>query len=437
MPCGGSASLASEQKLAEALHRAGKSAERLQEELRRLGQFTITDQREALALCSVLSDFPFLVGDGRPDKSSSLGPLHSLVALFQQVTDEESLETLTKQGVPELIRIFDQRAFLPPARSDEFLFILKVLAMYRVREGTDRVIHALREGYEPDAFLWPIVLAQFESGHPDAIYLVEKVRDIFPRKDFTSIGFLDLSNQLTAEGVLHQHPFDTDTGIAFLEDILRDADPEKASYAQSAVISLPFVTEPARGRLLGLAHQYADPTVELEVLSVGAKLGIGEDIRRLSELCRDPKLSASARAYLNDLGLEQHVPAEARDPDFEALAEMCRWLAHPMEYGSPPDDVELYDSRTLFWPPTGDRRRLWLVAYRYRGEKDKSGDAGIGMVGSVTWAMVDEATPRPPPEDIYALHCWWELQAPDAPETPLDERIPAGRAILAQRNAGF
>lgn len=138
---------------------------------------------------------------------------------------------------------------------------------------------------------------------------------------------------------------------------------------------------------------------------------------------------------MEEVDLAKLVPLEVRTPDFRALSELSKWLAHPMEFGAPPDAVELYDTRTLYWPPTRDRRQLWLVRYTYR--QDPGEDVRIGMVGSTTFALFGETTAELLPEDVYALHCRWQLEANEDPLAPDQRSIAAGREILARFNQPF
>jgi hypothetical protein len=187
-----------------------------------------------------------------------------------------------------------------------------------------------------------------------------------------------------------------------------------------------------RAELAQLARRSPDPWVQLAALWVGARLGQTANVDALVARCRDSRVSARATEYLDDLGLSNAVPLEVQAPDFRALAEMCRWLAHPMEFGTPPDAVALYNSRTLYWPPTRDRRQLWLVKYAYH--RDEADNVGIGMVGSTTFALFGEVTAELPADDVYALHCCWELETNQDPLAPAQRSIPAGRQILAQFN---
>jgi hypothetical protein len=95
------------------------------------------------------------------------------------------------------------------------------------------------------------------------------------------------------------------------------------------------------------------------------------------------------------------------EPEWYARRELVRWLAHPVELGGAPEQVELWDRRTLFWPPTGDRRELFLFRYKHGRSR------GVGLVGSVTCSMRGAGAPSPDatPEDALAAHCLNELAA--------------------------
>ncbi|HET9157498.1 MAG TPA: hypothetical protein VFN91_12570, partial [Myxococcaceae bacterium] len=124
------------------------------------------------------------------------------------------------------------------------------------------------------------------------------------------------------------------------------------------------------------------------------------------------------------------IPAEARDPLFAARAEMLSWLSHGMEFGRPPTSLELWDRRTIHWPPTDDERELFLFRYTYPPtEPGKPPDVGVGLVGSVTFSLFGETKASGTPEDALAAHCVWELQQNGDPRGEGRE-IEAGRELL-------
>ena len=75
-----------------------------------------------------------------------------------------------------------------------------------------------------------------------------------------------------------------------------------------------------------------------------------------------------------------------------------------------------------------------LRGYTYPGEEGKGPDVGLGMVGSTTFALFGEATDDLPPEDVYGLHCCWELQSNQDPRAPEERSAAAGRAILKRHD---
>ncbi|HEX6986907.1 MAG TPA: hypothetical protein VF170_16135 [Planctomycetaceae bacterium] len=404
--------------------------------LGRVGDAELRTREDAAAVADLVASRGDLLlrptGSGR-------SPLHAVVGLFQQVETQEAFDVLSGRGLPGLRAIFDRLLVepVPEERRDDLLFLTKILVLYRGGEDVERVAAAARSASLRDGFLWSVIFQGFDEGHPLRGEMLDALRDPLPA-GFAGVAYLDFANALAREESI-DHPFDAPAGHAMLEAWLTDPDEERHSYAHSAAAALPFVSEPPRGRLLALALDHPAGNVQLEAAWASAKIGSRAGIDFLARACLDPKTSAVAVAYLEELGELNAIPARAKNPDFAAVAEMCRWLAHPMEYGRPPDDAELYDARTLFWPPANEPRRLWLVKYRYRGANaDGTDDVGVGMVGSVTFALFGEATADLPPEDVYALHCCWELEIENDPRAPERRSAAAGRDLLrGAGNAGF
>jgi hypothetical protein len=212
------------------------------------------------------------------------------------------------------------------------------------------------------------------------------------------------------EGDKMPHPFDTPQGIQRLRAWLINADESEYSHAHSATAAIPFINDPNREELLGLAMEHPDAEVQIEAAWAAGKLGCEEGLRRLPDFCRDFKHAQIAKQYLSELGREDLIPSEAKDPSFEALAEFARWLAHPCELGRAPDDLQIVDHRQLAWPPERKLKPFWLIKYTV---KDTTGlgqdDVECGLVGSTTFCFFSYKLAQRPPEDAYAVHCYWEL----------------------------
>ncbi|MFL5349250.1 MAG: hypothetical protein ACJ8AT_31000, partial [Hyalangium sp.] len=177
---------------------------------------------------------------------------------------------------------------------------------------------------------------------------------------------------------------------------------------------LALIPGPESVALLELASRHSDPEVRLESLYARSRQNVPGAVEELARATLDPEIALRAREYLKELGKAHLRPKEADDPVLLAKAELVRWLRHPNEFGETPESIELWDRRVLDWPPTGDRRELFLFHYRYPSYvygQEAQWEEGVGLVGSVTFSLTNDTKPPPEgtPEDAYAAHCLWEL----------------------------
>ncbi len=409
-----------------ALERGLTEGGNLFEALDELNHYQIDSIEDAEALLDALEAYV-----RRPVEAAGIpSPFHLLVALFQSVTGVSPFQSLARRGIPMLIEAYDARLPTADDLQNELLFTVKIFARYGTEEGLDRLVQAayhpsLREGY-----LWSVIFEQLGDLDPVIPSLVDRMSDPLP-DGFVCIAFLDWVNRLSRESLLSMHPFDAHEGIQKLRHWLRSSNKDEFSFAHSSAASLPFISEPHREQLLALAMDHPDSAVQMESAWASAKLGSESGLKFLVRLCLDRNFSTTACAYLEELDQDDLIPEAANEPGFRAMADMCDWLAHPQEYGRPPDEIELYDTREIFWPPTNDLRQLWLFKYRFIAEEPgESDDCGLGFYGSTTFSLFDETNPDMAPEDVYALHCCWELEANDDIRAPAERTIAAGRAIL-------
>jgi hypothetical protein len=275
------------------------------------------------------------------------------------------------------------------------------------------------------------------EGHPWQKELLDALREPLPA-GFAGVAYLDFANTVARHGGSAPHPFDTARGHALLDAWLSDANEDHFSYAHSAAASLPFVAAAARSNLLARAEAHPDQGVRLEAAWAAAKCGGERGLDTLRAACADPRSATAALRYLHELQAEsgaRDLSIPVLSDDFLAMAEMCQWLAHPQEFGRPPAAIVEADARELFWPPTNDRRRLWLFRYEYPPDGNEGEpDTGYGMVGSVTFALFGETTADKRPEEVYALHCAWELEINRDPRAPAERSARAGLELLARHN---
>jgi hypothetical protein len=392
-----------------ALDRGMCTGAKLGDELEQLGEYSIKAKSDAEAVCRVLD---------RCVREAKLSPgeisLQALIGLFQDVEGRDcpAFLPMVELGLPILIDLVDagweQDSGIDP---DDVLFALKILVIYGTIEGTDTVIRAAQRPFQPDSYWWHLILQPYGDGHPQSDRLFRALSNPLP-EDFLALSLVDCANSALSEGGGHKHPFDNNAGNRQLERWLSDHDCAHSTCAVSAAAALPYISSRWRDRLLSIALDHVRDEVRLEAAYAAARLGRDAGIERLARFCLDVNRAETAREYLGRLSREDAVPPGALDPDFRAKAEFSQWLAHPNELGRPPDELEIVDRRELAWPPDFDRKTLRLIKYRLRGTAELKDDAvGVGLVGSVTFCLCGDKLEERPPEDAYAAHCYWELEA--------------------------
>lgn len=423
-------------KIERALRGPAKTGSGFKDALERVRAGRVEKQSDAELIVQCLKWFP-LSDPAERRKISS--PLHTILTFFQTAEDETVRGTFRYHGVPELARIYrEARGALgagdtDPELAGDLAYLCKILSLYGAEPGIDVIIDAARDPLLANGYLWSVMFEIIaDSKHPWRFMLLQDLRDPLP-VGHARIGYLDFANTVCREENRQDHPFRTEEGLRVLRDILTSQDADEFSYAQSAAAALPFLDAGLGSELLPIALNHPSADVRLEAAWAAVRAGYPDQgLPALEKACEDPRTARRACEYLQELGFEDRIPLVAHNEDFQAAAEFCAWLAHPMEYGSPPDDVELVDSRELYWPPTNDERQLWIFRYNYHSDPDAS---GFGMVGSITFALFGEATEDLSPEEVYGLHCAWELEANEDPRAPAERTPEAGLAILREHNS--
>jgi hypothetical protein len=397
------------------------------------GPNEVRTEREAQLVCQVL-DQALCVTSIESYQDSEYN-LHTAVAFFQDVAARPATDYLTDKGLPRLRALI--RRFREPGEAQKNLVMLaaKMLAIYHRPQDVEIIADLARDPVFEGEWIWSIVFNLVGRRDDFALALVAALREPLPEK-FCRVAFLDLAQRLANEGKLPSHPFDNPQGHAAMRAWLTSPNPDESSYAVSAVANLPFIAADVRNELLEIALRHPDRSLRIEAAWAQAKGGDSRGLNTLAGFATDPCVSKTAVNYLRELGSEHRIPGMSQDPDFLALAEMADWLAHPNEFGRSPDEISVADSRELYWPPTDDRRWLWVIKYGFRNESGEW-DRGFGLTGSTTWAMFGEAKVTLPVLDVYAIHCCWELKANEDARAPSERSASAGRRLLAEHNAEF
>lgn len=426
-------------RLEQALERGLAPGGKLSDELGTLGDYPLETVADALAVVDALRRYAEqlklapLSGGG----DCNCSPLHPLASLFQDAETDEAYLVLETQGLPLLLEIFDQ--LLPSAIAEEgedLIFVLKIFVIYRYEPGLQRIVTALRQPLDHDLFVWGVLFETVHDEHPDRQLICNQLRDPLPT-GFAGVAYLDLVTRLAGHGEAQPHPFDTPRGFELLRQWAQSARPEESSYAQSVAQAIPYLIRPERDEILQVLLNHEDQLVVVDAAAAAAKLGQEQGFQKLTQLCTDASVSYFACLHLRERGREELIPESARNPHFQAVAEFCAWLTLPDAYGEIPDEVEIFDHRVAAWAPTNDIRPLWLIKYTYAADPDDPDDfpeTGVGLVGSETGVLFDETTPDHTPEEIYAMHCCWELQQLGDERAPDEMSIESGTRLLGWSN---
>lgn len=335
------------------------------------------------------------------------------------------------QALPVLLRLFRDNSREPEQELvDDLLLAIRQFTAYGYSPAFRDIAAASRDPRLSESSWWELIVRAANDEDPDAIRLMETLAEPLP-ENFAGVAYLDWCNQWSIEGVIPCHPFDTDPGVTRLHHHLTDPDPDHATHAISAAAATAFLKHPDRDRLLELARNHSDPPVRLEASWAMARLRIPGGDRELAAATLDWRIGRRAVEYLEELDLQELVPADALTPRHSALADMADWLAQPNELGRPPETLAIIDQRELFWPAAGKRELQTL--FRWKLGKDE----GACWTGSSTWILFSQARADQPVLDLYAMYHSWHMAAtdhPDAPESFTD--LVAGHRILTNANPG-
>ena len=400
-------------------------------ELQSLDDFTITVRRDAEAIINALATLTTEQLVQRSEENDDESPLYELASWFEKCDDEFGLahKTMEEKGIPQLIKAYDAVVALNNKENEnDLIYVLRIFAQYKSKEGASRIIEAARRPIAPDSYWWYSIFATLTKEHPHGDFVLRAIRAPLPDEKIAG-QLLSAANQMMLSKEITEHPFDTPAGHKQLEawltqpSVNSNADDE-SSYALDATVALAFVASEDREKLLQLAIQNPNKKIQLEAAWAAAKTNNNFGVEALVEFCKDVHFSATAKDYLEEIEKKDSIPAEALEPNFAAKAEFSQWLQHPNELGEIPDELEIVDQRELPWPPAGEMSKVWLIRYL---QKDDTGlepdESNIGLVGSMTWCFFAYDLNRRPVEDAYAIHAYFELENKDLIQDSYSEEL--------------
>lgn len=320
--------MAANPKLVQALEDSRSKGTYLRYEIRRAGIESIATSDDALLLCDAIRQIE-VYEEWAKHRSGWRTPLSTLTQLFLDASSDEAAETLFEEGLPLLLDYFHSRIDSVHLETDilkrldrayreqqrlqgDLLLILWVLCEYGAQETASCIKRAIEQPIDPNDSGWSRAFWAITDDHPAITELAETLADPLP-SGFCAVVFLDCMNLAAIAGNLERHPFDTMQGKANLKSWIESADEYIFSYARSATVSLPFITNPERDQLLAIALDHPNPPVQLEAAWASSRLGSESGLKMLARFCLDPDLGSIAYKYLVELGRDDLVPVEPKE----------------------------------------------------------------------------------------------------------------------------
>lgn len=378
--------------------------------------------------------------------------LFHLILQIQDITEDNIFKMVQKCAIAPWIEIYELISenyglIVDTEDLDIDLLILEIFALYDDEIGINIIANKILEGYKSDNYIWTIIFEVIGYDISKSQVFIEKLNHAKPNdipEGFLRGSYLDFANCLSLEmeklgicpeshdsyNLPEKHLFNNPEGMEILSNYLSSDNIQEFSHAVASTVAIPFLDDTLeRGKLLDLANEHPFIEVSLESAWAGSKLGYNSSINKLVDFASDYHYAHKAVEYLNELGLDDLIPDITHEGEFNALSEMSDWLRHPNEFGAYPDEAEVIDSRVLFWPPTGDQREMFVVKYKFEfWNADGTSEYGLGLVGSETFSLFEIGSINKTPNEIYAIHCAWELDLDNYEDSDV------GFAILREHN---
>ncbi len=154
---------------------------------------------------------------------------------------------------------------------------------------------------------------------------------------------------------------------------------------------------------LNQAMQLKHRRIQTEAAAALARMEIEDGRTALCKLAEEPIARLRVLAFAEELGFLEEVPEEQQTEIAIAESQLVVWLAEPTQMAVPPSQVELINTREMYWPSYDHPVQCYLFRYAYGSEPTYS---NIGITGPVTHAFpvnIESLTI----EDTYAAFAGW------------------------------
>jgi multidrug transporter EmrE-like cation transporter len=125
----------------------------------------------------------------------------------------------------------------------------------------------------------------------------------------------------------------------------------------------------------------------------------------LIKLAEEPSVRLRVLNYAEELDLLSEISLEQQGEIARAESHLAIWLSEPLQMGIAPSNLELVDSRELYWPSYEHPVVCYLFQFEYgAGENTYS---NLAICGPMVHAFTADLKSLPL-DDVYALFAGWQ-----------------------------
>ncbi|MCJ8331872.1 MAG: hypothetical protein HRT89_08490 [Lentisphaeria bacterium] len=368
--------------------------------------------KSAKVICKALDNFELRTEDDYQH-------LNLLSQFFNNPTAKNVRDVFYERGIHLLVKHYEHLVLIEHPDHALIHQIVAIFANYEHPDTVRRITYAVASFPNGDA--WYPIMDKLLTPE-NALYqsIIFELSSHAPGGD-ACLAFINALNRLIENDDLDSHPLNTLAGIEIFKTLPYNSSKGSVILADT-LIHLDLLDEAYLQTLL------SDGSFEMKLESARILALRGDEtaIETLTVFCSSYFYAAKAEVYLIAAGQRRAVGETMKNIDFRAKARLAAYLSSVDQYAAVPDEISIYDSRELFWPPTDSIEEVWLLKYSYE-DKDLE---GIGMVGTVTACLHDEVTVGMDPDSCYALHCCYEMDLLNDPRCPETRTVEAGKALL-------
>ena len=157
--------------------------------------------------------------------------------------------------------------------------------------------------------------------------------------------------------------------------------------------------------VLADALQLRHRRVQTEAAAALARLGIEQGKTALVELAKEPVARLRVLAYADELGFRNEISLELQGEISLAESHLAIWLAEPDQMGLAPSNIQLVETREMYWPGYDHPLQCFLFEYFY-GMGDAA-HSNIAICGPMTHAFAADLK-HLSPDELFAAFAGWQ-----------------------------